>query len=712
MGATQGDEEQLAINVIAKLSDLEKQMAKANGITAKAFREMTLTTQRATRQMETDAARSAERINAAMATVGTRIGAVGRNFAAAAVAAFSTEKLIEASQAYVRASNALKVAGLSGSALTETFGKLYDIAQANGTPIETLVGLYSKAAQVQTALGASSGQLIQFTTAVAEALRVSGTSAEQAQGALLQMGQALGSGTLHAEEYNSMLEGAYPILQAAAAGIKEAGGEVSKLTTLVKAGEVSSKAFFYGVLAGAPTLSDKLAGSTETLSQAWTKFGNSLTKVVGELDAATGATGNLAGGIESLIPWLEKLPGAIDWASEKWRGFKGAVNDAAGAFNHFMGYDTPEAMKAAGLTPINEARDAAAKDAIRAATKNPYTTGGGFGGDDGGQANKRVADAFSVFDKPKTPVTPVSLKDFPAEAAKKKGGGADGEDEFDRAIRRSQEHASALEAEAAVVGRSTEEKARATETQRLLTAAKQADIDLTPAVQSQIDSQASAYARAEAELERLEQAQHRAIQAADGFRDATKDVMSGFLGDLRQGKSGAEALANALNKIQDKIADKLISNLVDGMLGASGTASGGLFKSLLGLFGFADGGAFATGGLHAFANGGAFTNSIVSSPTLFKFANGTGLMGEAGPEAIMPLKRDSSGRLGVSAPQGAMGGGSPISISVGAPAITINGSYGNAEVQQLRAELAADRKSRAADTVRIVNEALSRGHVR
>ena len=44
-----------------------------------------------------------------------------------------------------------------------------------------------------------------------------------------------------------------------------------------------------------------------------------------------------------------------------------------------------------------------------------------------------------------------------------------------------------------------------------------------------------------------------------------------------------------------------------------------------------------------------FTNSIVSQPTLFKFAKGTGLMGEAGPEAIMPLKRDSNGNLGVRA---------------------------------------------------------------
>lgn len=60
----------------------------------------------------------------------------------------------------------------------------------------------------------------------------------------------------------------------------------------------------------------------------------------------------------------------------------------------------------------------------------------------------------------------------------------------------------------------------------------------------------------------------------------------------------------------------------------------------------AKGNAFS-GGIEKFAKGGTFTNSIVSSPTLFKFAKGTGLMGEAGPEAIMPLKRDSNGNLGV-----------------------------------------------------------------
>lgn len=61
----------------------------------------------------------------------------------------------------------------------------------------------------------------------------------------------------------------------------------------------------------------------------------------------------------------------------------------------------------------------------------------------------------------------------------------------------------------------------------------------------------------------------------------------------------------------------------------------------------AKGSIFDSEGIKRFAQGGTFTNSIVASPTLFKFAHGTGLMGEAGPEAIMPLKRDGQGNLGV-----------------------------------------------------------------
>ena len=86
------------------------------------------------------------------------------------------------------------------------------------------------------------------------------------------------------------------------------------------------------------------------------------------------------------------------------------------------------------------------------------------------------------------------------------------------------------------------------------------------------------------------------------------------------------------------------------------------------------GGVYGADDYSAFAKGGTFTNSIVQSPTFFKFAKGsgfgTGLMGEAGPEAVMPLTRGADGSLGVSA----SGIGGDYSLTV-----VIN-NYGNEEV--------------------------------
>ena len=108
------------------------------------------------------------------------------------------------------------------------------------------------------------------------------------------------------------------------------------------------------------------------------------------------------------------------------------------------------------------------------------------------------------------------------------------------------------------------------------------------------------------------------------------------------------------------------------------------------------GAAYAANGIQPFARGGAFSHGItayamggvVKQPTMFAFANGgagrLGLMGEAGPEAIMPLRRLPSGRLGV---ESAGGGGMNVVVNVDASGSQVQGN--SADASQLGKVLSA-----------------------
>ena len=129
--------------------------------------------------------------------------------------------------------------------------------------------------------------------------------------------------------------------------------------------------------------------------------------------------------------------------------------------------------------------------------------------------------------------------------------------------------------------------------------------------------------------------------------DAVMGVVDGFLDAAVRGGDFGDSLRKLGEDIVYTTLKMMILQQMSGWLGqAFGGISGG--GGLLGgLFGFADGGAFSHGDLIPFAMGG-----VVHRPTVFPMATGAGLMGEAGPEAVMPLERDSHGRLGVVASGG------------------------------------------------------------
>ncbi len=236
-----------------------------------------------------------------------RIGGALRGTALAFAGGFSVEGAERLLDTSTRIRNALRVAGLEGQSLTKVYDALYQSARRNAAPLETLVTLYSRVAQAQDSLGVSQAQLLNFTDKVALALRVAGTDAQTASGALLQLGQALGAGVVRAEEFNSINEGARPILQAVAAGLEEAGGSVAKLRKLVLDGKISSEAFFRAFEVGAVTLESKVTGAQLTIAQSLTNLQNELIAVAGRLDDATGAsnaTGETLNKLASIVRGL------------------------------------------------------------------------------------------------------------------------------------------------------------------------------------------------------------------------------------------------------------------------------------------------------------------------------------------------------------------------------------------------------------------------
>lgn len=136
-------------------------------------------------------------------------------------------------------------------------------------------------------------------------------------------------------------------------------------------------------------------------------------------------------------------------------------------------------------------------------------------------------------------------------------------------------------------------------------------------------------------------------------------LSSGISSGLRRAFAGlvldGAKLSDALQTVARSMVDTAFSLAMKPVNQAlAGAISEGVTGLVSGAMPFADGGAFTQGRVMPFAKGG-----VVGSPTYFPMRGATGLMGEAGPEAIMPLRRGADGKLGVAS----AGGGRPVNVT-------------------------------------------------
>lgn len=159
-------------------------------------------------------------------------------------------------------------------------------------------------------------------------------------------------------------------------------------------------------------------------------------------------------------------------------------------------------------------------------------------------------------------------------------------------------------------------------------------------------------------------------------------LSTGIEGGLRRAFTGlavdGASLSDTLKGVAKSMADTVFAIAMKPINQAiAGTIAGGMGQALSGAMPFARGGAISEGRVRAFAKGG-----VVSEPVTFPMRGATGLMGEAGPEAIMPLRRGADGRLGVAAPAGGAGRAVNVTFNITTPDV--------AGFQRSRSQIAAE----------------------
>lgn len=267
--------------------------------------------------------------------------------AAPLAAAFSAAKIVAAAEQYTNLTNRLRLVTEGTEQLAYAQQSVYDIAQNSRQSLETTAQVYQRIAQNGRQLGLSFEDVAKVTETVAKTVALSGSSAQAADAAMVQFGQALASGTLRGDELNSILEQTPALAQAIARGL---GVTIGQLRSLGAEGKLTSAAIVEALQKQKDQV-DQLSSSLNlTVGQAMTAFNNALVATVGRLDEAAGASSRLANGIASLARAMD------GFNSGEFLDFFRADKQTVAGLNNELG------VTLAGIRDLQGARARLSKD--------------------------------------------------------------------------------------------------------------------------------------------------------------------------------------------------------------------------------------------------------------------------------------------------------------------------------------------------------------
>lgn len=228
------------------------------------------------------------------------------------VAAIAVDKVVDFGKQIVDASselqnirNRLSLVTNDADELNSTMAKLTGTAQANRASFSATADLYSTLAVSTEALGYSQQQVLNITTKFQQALAVSGADANTAAGAIRQFGQAMGSGTVRGDEFNSIVEALGPALAIMA---RESGLTVGQLREMSQDGELTAEAFA-DMLMNSEALTTSFQNMTVTTGQLEQAFADSFTYMLAQFDQAIGLSEGYRNSLEGITRTMDKFTG-------------------------------------------------------------------------------------------------------------------------------------------------------------------------------------------------------------------------------------------------------------------------------------------------------------------------------------------------------------------------------------------------------------------
>lgn len=194
----------------------------------------------------------------------------------------------------------------SAAAASQTMQSLMRISSSTGGSLQDTTKLWETLSTALRDTGATNGQIIQLTETLQKIGRIGGSSSEEMATALRQFGQSISSGTVMAEEFNSILEQMPELARQIAAGM---GVSIGELRQLMLDGKLTAEDALNAIHKQTGSVNAEFEKLPRTLSQANTALTNSFLSMIDSVNQATGASSGLVAIIDSMSAALDRLVG-------------------------------------------------------------------------------------------------------------------------------------------------------------------------------------------------------------------------------------------------------------------------------------------------------------------------------------------------------------------------------------------------------------------